>query len=320
MKKRLSIISIVILSLVFSFAVPSFAMSGGANKLTIVTTLFPQYDFVRQIAKDKVNVVLLLPPGVESHSFEPTPRDVVTISNADVFIYTGPFMEPWANRILEGARTSKLTVLDLFGTLNIKEMIATEHEGLLANEDAHAMLQGHDHWYDPHIWLDLSISVKMVDSIANLLAERDPANADFYRANAEEYMEKLTDLDNRFFDMVFTAERSSVVFGGRFAYAYFVRRYFLEYEAAYASCSAQSEPSVQAIAHIIEYIKENEIPVVYYEELVDPKVAKSIADQTGTQLMLFQTGQNISKEEFNSGITFLDIMEQNLENLTVGLN
>lgn len=120
--------------------------------------------------------------------------------------------------------------------------------------------------------------------------------------------------------MVFTAERSSVVFGGRFAYAYFVRRYFLEYEAAYASCSAQSEPSVQAIAHIIEYIKENEIPVVYYEELVDPKVAKSIADQTGTQLMLFQTGQNISKEEFNSGITFLDIMEQNLENLTVGLN
>jgi len=320
MKKRLSVMAVVILSLVFSTVIPCFAISSAADKLTVVTTLFPQYDFVKQIAKDKVNVVLLLPPGVESHSFEPTPRDLVTISNSDVFIYTGPFMEPWADRILKSVVSPDLTVLDLFGTLNIKEMIAEEHEGLLENEQIHDALKGHDHSYDPHMWLDLEVSMSIVNSIAELLVQEDPENAEFYMANAKEYTAKLQDLDDRYFDAVFSAERLSMVFGGRFAYAYFVRRYFIEYEAAYASCSAQSEPSVQAIAHILEYIEENEIPVVYYEELVDPKVAQSIADQSGTKMLLFHTAQNVSKEELESGITFIDIMEKNLENLIVGLN
>jgi len=274
------------------------------GKLKIIATLFPQYDFARQIAGDKADVKLLLPPGVESHSFDPKPNDMLEIYNADLFIYTGENMEPWAENILKGAKNDHLAVLNC------------AHDMTLIEDD------DHEHGADPHIWLNPVFAQKIVGDIMRAICAIDPDNMDFYKENAKNYMEKLKKLDGDIFDAVYNADakRNVVVFGGRFAYLYFLTRYNLDYVTAYDSCSSQAEPSVSKIAEVIDFIKQNNIPCIYYEELSDPKVAKTIAKETGAECLLFSTAHNVTKSEFDGGKTFLDIMYENLENLKKGLN
>lgn len=280
-----------------------------SGKLKIMTTLFPQYDFAKQIAKDKAEVKLLLPPGVESHTFEPTAADVISINESDVFLYTGKYMEPWVENIIAGSIDSDVKVKDVSSGI---ELMKTEHDD---DEDGNE----HDHTYDPHIWLDLSLACKIVDNIKSTLCEVDPANADYYESNAKDYKSQLMSLDQEFSKAVQGAKHKSIVFGGRFAHAYFVKRYGLRYETAYHGCSAESEPSLQSISEIMKFIKDNRIPCVYYEEFSEPKVAKSIASQTGVKLLQFTTAHNVTKDQIEKNVLFLDIMRENLKNLKVGL-
>lgn len=303
-------IFVLVLSCVF-FLSGCNLMSKKANsdKLKIMTTLFPQYDFAKQIAKDKAEVKLLLPPGVESHTFEPTAADVISINESDVFLYTGKYMEPWVENIVTGSIDSDVKVKDVSSGI---ELMKTEH-----NDHEHD--KEHDHTYDPHIWLDLSLACKIVDNIKNTLSEADPGNAEYYESNAKEYKSQLMTLDQDFQTAVKGAKHKSIVFGGRFAHAYFVKRYGLEYETAYHGCSAESEPSLQSISEIMKFIKDKGIPCIYYEEFSEPKVAKSIAMQTGVKLLQFTTAHNVTKDQLEKNVSFLDIMRENLKNLKVGL-
>ena len=282
------------------------------GKLKIISTLFPQYDFARQIAGDKADVSLLLPPGTESHSFDPKPGDIVNIYNADLFIYTGKNMEPWTETIIKGVKNTNLLIVDC--SKNI-ELLTNDDE----NEDAHDS-EDSDHGADAHIWLDPTLCVKMVDNILEALCEKDGANLEYYTANADEYKKKLRKLDEDIFDAIKNAGRDTVVFGGRFAYIYFLNHFGLKYVTAYDSCSSSGEPSVAKIAYVIDFIKENKIPCIYHEELADPKVAKSIAEAANIDCLLFSTAHNLTKGELESGVTFLDIMYSNLDNLKKGLN
>lgn len=281
----------------------------GDKKLTIVTTLFPQYDFARQLCGDRAEITLLLPPGVESHSYEPTPADIIKINQADLFIYTGKYMEPWAQSIIEGITDSNVMVVDASQGIQLDE---SQEE-----EDEH---EGHNHAYDPHIWTSPVLAQEMVENIADALCEADPEGESLYRDNEEIYKKELEQLDEEFASIVNSAKRKEIVFAGRFAFHYFAQRYGLNYVAAFDSCSHESEPSVKTIAQMIDIIRQEQIPVVFYEELTDPKVAQSISEETGTKMLLLHSCHNVSKKDFDSGVTYLSLMEQNAANLKEGLN
>lgn len=278
------------------------------EKLTVVTTIFPVYDFVREVGGEYVSVTKLLPSGAESHSFEPTPSDIIAINDADLFLYTGEIMEPWAATVIEGIDSDSLVTGDV--SLDVP---------LLRHEDSAD--EGGDHYdYDPHIWTDPTRAMIMVDHIAEYLSHCDVSHADEYRANAEAYKKDLSALDQKIQEIVATGKRDKIIFGGRFAFLYFVDRYGLEFDAAVDSCSEHSEPSAKKIAEIISEIEDEEIPVVYYEELTTPTVAQSISDDTGAKTLLFHSCHNVTEEELEDGVSYLSLMRQNADNLREGLN
>lgn len=272
-----------------------------AEGLKIVTTLFPTYDFARAIAKDKADIKLLLTPGRESHSYEPSTGDVIDISESDIFIYTGESMEPWAARIAEDMDGP--AVVD--ASMNLK----LEDHG----DD------GHEHGLDPHIWTDPEMCLTIVDNILAAFIERDGENADFYRANAAALKAELTALDEELRSITETAKTKKIYHGGRFSLVYFAEEYGLEFESAYDSCGSDTEPSVRQICSIIDDMRADGAKVVFYEELSNNSVAKLIADETGAKPLLLHSCHNLTTEEFRSGVTYLTLMKQNAENLREAL-
>lgn len=290
------------------------------EKITIIATLFPQYDFARQIAGDYANIILLIPPGMESHSYDPSPADIVAISNADVFLYTGPFMEGWAEKIIEGIDAQNVLVTDVSRNVPLvkEEDIEKEHELSHVEHSEHMHREG-EHIYDPHIWTNPVYAQIMVENILDALIQADIKHEDIYKENAQNYKRELEKLDQAFRDTVREGNRKELFIGGRFAMYYFTKEYGLTYEAAFDSCSSETEPNAKAVAHIIDEMRENQIPVIYYEELTDPKIARTISEDTNSQMLLLHSCHNISKEEFLNGVTYLDLMWRNVENLRIGL-
>ena len=275
-----------------------------AKKLKVISTLFPTYDFAKQIAGDKIEVSLLLPPGVEAHTFEPKPSDVVKINKADVFIYTGENMEPWVKDLLGGLFNKALLVVDASQGI---ELMA---EGGRGAEGGHK---------DPHIWVDLGNAQVMVQTIADAFAQKDPGNRDFFLKNTQEYKIKLADLDRRFRETLSGCKHKTLIYGGHFVFGYLARRYGLAYVSPYEGFSPNAEPAPKAIVKLINKLKISGIKYIYCEEFLDPKVARTIACETGAKLELLHGAHNLSKDELNRGITFLDLLEDNLKKLKIGL-
>ena len=311
-----------------------------SSKPLIVTTLFPQYDFARQLVKDKAEVVLLLSPGVESHDFEPTPSDIILINKADLFIYTGDEMEPWVAKILDSIDNDDLTILDVSeGVETICEEENREHnhvheenqevedEHNEAAHDGNIILEsnehsGHDHSHgaDPHIWTSPVNAMKMVENIEKALVEIDSENASFYEANAHEYIHSLEELDSQFRQVVKESDSKTIYFGGRFAMSYFAHEYGLNYVAAFDSCQAESEPSARLIVKIIDLMKAENVNYIFHEEMTDPKAARIIAEEIDGEALLLHSCHNVSKAEMADGVTYLSLMEQNVENLRKALS
>jgi zinc transport system substrate-binding protein len=280
------------------------------GKITITATIFPPYDFVRAIAEDKVNLSMLLPPASESHSFEPTPKDIITIQNSDVFIYVGGESDEWVNRILESMDTRNMTIIALMDTVDVVEEEIVE--GMEAEEEAETELPNA---YDEHIWTSPQNAKRIVSFIADALCKRDSANADFYRRNAENYISQLDNLDVKFQAAVDSASRKTIVFGDRFPFRYFADRYGLSYFSAFPGCSTETEPSAGTVAFLIDKIKNERIPVVFHIELSNERMADTIAEETGAEKLLLHACHNISKKDFENGMTYIDIMRRNVENL-----
>jgi len=281
-----------------------------AKKLIVVTTLFPLYDFVKNIGGDYIDVSLLLPPGVESHGFEPKPEDIVKINKAGIFIYTGKYMEPWADKILKSIDNKGLVVVD--SSSDIKLIKESEEEG---PDDKH----GKGEEMDPHIWLDFAKAQKMADNMLEGFIKADAANTDEYRKNAEKYKTLLSALDNKFREGLASCSTKYFIHGGHYAFGYMAKRYGLNYISAYHGFSPDSEPSAKRLAELIRKMKEHNVKHVFYEELVSPRVADTIAKETGAGLLQLHAAHNITKEEWDKGITFIGLMEQTLNNLKTGL-
>ncbi|MBO3445779.1 metal ABC transporter substrate-binding protein [Clostridium sp. CCUG 7971] len=300
------------------------------DKLHIVTTLFPQYDFVKQIAGDKADVKLLLSPGQDSHSFEPTPEDIIAIQNADVFIYNGGEAEAWIDKVIDSIDTKKVNIIKMMDY--VKAVKEEEVEGM-EPEDEHdhekeeleqnGENNNQDHEdeeeYDEHIWTSPKNAIRMVEGIKDTLVKVDNINSKGYNTNYEKYIKELEKLDKLLIDTVSKAKRKMLVFGDKFPFRYLVDDYGLTYRAAFNGCSTQTEPSIETVTYLINKVKENKIPAIYHIEMSNKKIAKTISEETGAKVLLLHSAHNVTKEEFNKGITYIDIMNNNITNLKEGL-
>ncbi len=310
MKKILffgAVIFIVILVFIIIFNIPKKTNSSGAKspKIKIVTTLFPLYDFAKNIGGDYVEVSLLLPPGVEAHAFEPKPSDIAKISEADIFIFTGRFMEPWVEDITKSINNKKLIIVDAsIGVKMITELI----------QDPNNLKPS----YDPHVWLSYDNDKIIVKNISQALISYDQKNSDYYSQNLADYQNKLSELDAKYASSLANCQNKEIIYGGHYAFGYLANRYGLKYSAA-QGLSPNSEPSAQDIIDLIKKIKADKIQYIFYEELSSPKIAETISSETGAKMLLLNAAHNISLDDFTNNISFLSIMEENLINLKEGL-
>ena len=278
---------------------------GRTNKIVVVTTNFPLYDMARSIGGDKADVSLLLPPGVEPHAFEPTPGDIVRINEADMFVYTGRFMEPWAAGVVKGATNSKLLVVDASSGVQLATASSR-------NTGEHAGAP------DPHIWLDFADAKIMAMNIKAAFEARDREHADFYEKTAGEYAIRLDRLDKQYRDALSSCRSREIVYGGHYAFGYLAARYGLKYIAA-QGLSPDAEPSARDLTSLVDQIRKDGVTYVFYEELTSPKIAETVARETKAKLLLLNAAHNIARDQRDRGVTFFEIMTQNLENLKTGL-
>ena len=284
--------------------------------LQVVTTLFPLYDFARTIAGDKAQVTMLLPPGVEPHTFEPRPEDMIRISRAGLFIYTSKYMEPWAEKIITGIDNKKLRVV------NAGERV-TYQPAMAEHEHGHKESGKHDGHHDqkimdPHIWLDFANAALMVDTILDGFVAADPANAAVYRQNAEPLKKRLAALDLRYRDILSSCSTKKILHGGHYAFGYLARRYNLEYHAL-SGISSDAEPSAERMVALVREIRSSGAKYLFAEELLSPRLTESLAQEAGAGVLMLYAAPNLSREDTSRNVTFFDLMERNLEQLQKGL-
>ena len=288
--------------------------------ISIVSTVFPSYDFARQItAGTDADVTLLLQPGEEVHSFDPTSQDIIRIQSADLFLYVGGENDTWVNGVLSGLDKSVNTfrMMD-YVTLYEEELIAgMQPEEEEASTDA--ATEEEKEW-DEHVWTAPVNAIAIVKAMTAELVSIDPANAKTYQANSDAYVKQLEALDQSFRDVVDSSARKTVVFADRFPARYFVEEFGLKYYAAFPGCSAETEPSAATVASLIDHVKSESIPVVFYIEMSNQQMANTVAEATGAKTMLFHTCHNVTKAEFESGATYLSLMQNNVLALKAALN
>lgn len=286
------------------------------GKLQVVATAFPYYDFARQIGGDKVDVTLLVPAGRETHSFEPTPMDVVTIAECDVFLYNGGESEYWVEEILESAGESipvAVAMMDLAAL--VEEEIV---DGMQTSE--HGEEEEGEVEYDEHIWTSPVIAKDLMWGVCGALCKADWDNAEYYADNATAYEQELIALDEEFRTVAENGERRFLVFGDRFPLLYFCREYGLDYTAAFHGCATDTEPSLATLKYLIDKVNGEHIPVVYTIELSSGKIARAIADATGAEVLTFQSCQQLSREDWENGETYVSLMRRNVKALGEGLS
>ncbi len=307
------------------------------RKLKVAATLFPYYDFVRQVAGDQVELSLVIPAGMDSHSFEPTPKDIRIMQEADVIIANGGAMEHWVDQVVDSFDREDQTVVIMMDHVDaVEEEIV---EGMEHSDEGHGHVHVHVHEdgeeeaaeppeedesryeieYDEHIWTSPVNAMRMVDVIAETLTERDPAHGAMYQAGAAAYLEELERLDKEFREVRDSAVHDMIVMGDKFPLRYFADAYGLRYRAAFSGCSSDTEPSARTIAYLIDKVKEEGLPVIYYLELSSHRVAEIIGEETGAVPLLFHSCHNVTRRQFEEGVTYLELMEQNVKNLREGL-
>lgn len=312
---RKLLISLVILILLVGGVIVVFNTSKNEakreyGKINVIATIYPIYDFAREIAGDKASVSMLLSPGVELHDYEPTPQDIIKIGESDLFLYLDEELEPWAGTVISGM-DKRDNLKEVARNIALVEAEEFEHE----HSEEHGIHHEEHGKYDTHIWLDPTKAVKMVQNITDDLCEKDSKNSGYYRQRATEYTKKLVELDKSFEETVKNGKRKEIAFGGPFSYGYFVKRYDLDYVSAYDSCGEESEPSVNKVLEVVEKMKRDGLPVVFYKELSSGNIVRTIADETGAEALEFNSLHSATKEQMESGMTYLDVMESNLNNL-----
>lgn len=283
------------------------------GKMKIVVTTFSSYDFVKHIVKDNANVEYLLGPGVDAHSYEPSANDLVTIKNADIFIYVGGEMEKWIDKVLTTDVIDESTKV-----VKVSEAVQTieEQEVDGAEEEEEEEMEGA---FDEHIWTSPANAIKMMEYLNTTIAEKDEKNRELYQKNTDEYIAQIKDVKAKIQKIVDNKVRDRLIFGDKMPMQYFLNEYGLSASAAFSGCSTETEPSTRTITYLVEKVKNEKIPVVFYIELSTGKTAKTIAEEAGAEALQIQTLHNVSKTDFQNGESYVTLMERNLDVLKKAL-
>ena len=367
----------------FSFILTLFLLCGcnapyqkSSDKLVVVTTIFPYYDFVRELGTSDIELHLLITPGMDSHSYEPTPSDLILLQNADLLIYNGGEAEVWVDEILQSIDTSNLSTLCM---MDYVELIEEEHDGEHhhhdhddscpfevssqnsahaddhKNEPEHNDHSDEEHFeesdnhqpseevhfeeldhndpsekdhinatgviYDEHIWTSPKNAILIVEAIKNKLCELDTACINEYETNYERYRLELLELDHAFTDTIANATTNIIVVGDKFPFQYFVTHYGLEHYAAFPACSSEVEPSVKTMISLVDTMKSEHLTTVFYTESTNnTKITATICEETDAESLLLHSCHTVTNKELKNGISYVDIMWNNVEALQKGLN
>lgn len=307
MKRILALIICILLA----FSIVGCAQSSPSDdgKISIVATAFPHYDFARQLTKgvENVEIKMLISPGNEVHSYEPSPSDILAISECDLFIYTGGESDTWAKGILEASGNETMKVVSFMDLCkDSMEEHVEEHEG-------------HEHVYDEHVWTSPATSAYLVHAIKNILIGIDGENADTYSKNADDFEKEIVNLENAVVRVMDSKIRDTVIVADRFPFYHLAEDFEMKYLAAYPGCSSSTEPSASVMASLSEKVKSENIPYVFTIEFSNQKIAKSVTEGTDAEILTLHSCHNVSKEDFDGGITYIDLMRQNTANLRKAL-
>ena len=296
----------------------------GGERVRVAATIFPPCDFVRQIGGEYVDVVQLLKPGMEPHSYEPSPADIIRIMDSDLFLYAGGESDVWVEEILEGSDHAPVSCSLLDWVDPLEEETS---EGMQVKEHHREHAEGEtdgvhleETEYDEHVWTSPVNAQLLVEQIRDVLISLDPGREEIYEKNAAAYLEELRALDEDYRQMTENAKRKTLVFGDRFPFLYLVRTYGLEYYAAFPGCSGESEPSAATIAFLTDQVEEEGIPVVFQLELSNGRVADAIAEAAGAETEILHSCHTLTVSEAERGETYLSLMRRNLEALRHALN
>lgn len=283
-----------------------------SGKLKIISTVFPPYDLARQIAGDNAEISILLPPGSEIHNYEPSAKDMIAIRNCDIFLYIGGENEQWAEKLINSNDTENVTAVKLIDYVPTLSEDEDEHD--------HDHEHDHEHETDEHIWTSPKNAQLMLSAVYDAICKVDPSNKQTYTKNKDAYAKQLSDLDNAYRSAVDNAKNKTIVLADKFPFRYLAHEYGLEFSAAFAACSDESEPGVSTMIKLTKTIKENNIPAVYYLEFSSTKIADTLCDETGATKLMLHSCHNVSKQDIENNISYVDLMKQNLENLKLTLN
>ena len=300
--KKITAILIVLILLSLPLAGCGAESAPEREGISVVATVFAPYDFARQLVGERGEVTLLLPPGSEAHSYEPSPKDIIEIQNCDVFIYVGGVSDAWVADVLESVGDGVRTVT----LMDCVELLEEEHvEGMEIDEEEHSDGEVE---YDEHVWTSPRNAKLICEKIADALCEADPEGSADYQAALKDYSAQLDALDAAFTEVMANGVRNTVVFGDRFPLLYFARAYGLEYYAAWPGCADEAEPSAATVTFLIDKVKEENIPVVFHIELSNEDMVDTICDETGAKKMLFSACHNVTRTQFEEGVTYLCLL------------
>lgn len=324
-----------IISLLFVLAMAAGLLAGcgqqndtnKTDKLSIVTTIFPEYDWVKEILGDKADhaeVTMLLDNGVDLHSYQPTADDIVKVSDCDLFIYVGGESDGWVDDALKNATNKDMKVINLLEVLGNSVKEEETVEGMKEEDHDHEDADEHEEEveYDEHVWLSLKNAKTLVHAISKSLQELDPDNKDTYSANSAAYVEKLSALDADYQTAVDSASYKTVLFGDRFPFRYMVDDYDLSYYAAFVGCSAETEASFETISFLAKKVDELKLPCVLTIEGTQHKIAETIVENTiekNQKVLTMDSMQSTTSKDAANGTTYLSIMEKNLSVLKQAL-
>lgn len=285
------------------------------GRIDIIASSFPAYDAARAIAGTAADLSMLLPAGTDSHSYEPSVDDAMRIAEADLFIYNGGESDSWIDSILDSLEgVNSFRLVD-----HVPTVLYESEQGIVEGEEDH----GHEHDHamvDEHVWTSLENEMAIVDSLCMVISSIDPDNAETYRQRADDYISRIAGLRDEFRALADNSERRTIVVADRFPLLYFAREFGLDWFAAYPGCAAQSEPSARTVAAMIDYVNENSIPVILHMELANTMLSSAIAAETGARVLQFNSVHNVSRRDFERGVDYISLMEENLAVLEEALN
>ena len=293
----------------------SSASAPPEKKLQIVCTNFPSYDFAKHIVKDHGEVTMLVKPGMDIHSFSPSPKDLKAVADSDLLIYTGGDSDEWVGKVLDATGKKPGSVFRMMDAVKLTE---EEHtDGMQSEGEAE---KEKDPEMDEHVWTAPANAIEIVKKLNTSISKLDGVHAKEYQKNTEAYTKELTDLDHSFRDVIDHADRKEIIVGDRFPFLYFVKEYGLTYYAAFPGCAKDTEADPKTIAFLIDKVKADRIPVIFHVELSNQQMSHSIAEVTGAKERALHSIHNVTQKDFDAGVTYVDLMRQNVKTLKEALN